>query len=199
MISCGCKSGLDKAIAAAKAATKATDTVAKNHLDIELLYIDLSVCDRCQSTEQNLDEALTSMVSTLKNSGYIVTLSKTLIESEDQARELEFVTSPTIRINGQDIQFEVQESHCSSCSSLVDNEPVDCRSWAYNGEHYDAPPTAMIIEAISRHLSSDAASEFEEQTEPYRLPENLKRFFTARRGAVSERISRGSCITSCDY
>lgn len=196
MTTCGCNSGLDQAIAAAKAATTPTEARADNRLDIDLMYIDLSVCDRCQGTEQNLDEAIASVEPLLKSAGYSVNLSKILVESEEQARELQFVTSPTIRINGRDIQLEATESHCSSCSSLVEDEPIDCRSWEYKGESFDAPPTAMIIEAIVMHVFDAAPSEDKKKPERYQVPENLKRFFAAREaGAVN---SSGSCDTSCN-
>ncbi len=195
MTTCGCNSGLDQAIEAAKAATTTTQTQAENRLDIDLMYIDLTVCDRCQGTERNLDEALASVEPLLKSSGYSVNLKKILVESEEQARELQFVTSPTIRINGHDIQLEAKESHCSSCSSLMEDEPVDCRSWEYRGESFDAPPTAMIIEAIVLHVFDARASETEVMGEPYQVPDNLKRFFAARSGGA---VSSGGCGTSCN-
>lgn len=196
MTTCGCNSGLDQAIAAAKAATTPTEARADNRLDIDLMYIDLSVCDRCQGTEQNLDEAIASVEPLLKSAGYSVNLNKILVESEEQARELQFVTSPTIRINGRDIQLEATESHCSSCSSLVEDEPIDCRSWEYKGESFDAPPTAMIIEAIVMHVFDAAPHEDKEKTESYQVPENLKRFFAAREAGAEN--SSGSCDTSCN-
>jgi hypothetical protein len=39
---------------------------------------------------------------------------KTLVETAEQARELLFVSSPTLRINGRDIALELKESPCGS-------------------------------------------------------------------------------------
>lgn len=196
MTTCGCNSGLDQAIAAAKEATTPTKARTDNRLDIDLMYIDLTVCDRCQGTEQNLDEAIASVEPLLKSAGYSVNLNKILVESEEQARELQFVTSPTIRINGHDIQLEAMESHCSSCSSLVEDDPVDCRSWEYKGESFDTPPTAMLIEAIVMHVFDAAPSKGKVKPERYQVPENLKRFFAAREAGAEN--SSGSCDTSCN-
>lgn len=198
MSTCGCNSGLDEAIAAAKAATSPVDAHSEYQLDIELLYIDLTVCDRCLGTEQNLDEAISTVEPMLKGMGYSVNLTKTLVESEEQARALQFISSPTVRINGQDIQLEAKESHCSSCSSLVSDEPVDCRSWEYKGETFDAPPPAMLVEAIVRHLFDTAPSVGDENTKPYTLPDNLKRFFAARRGDTAANDVADCCSSSCD-
>jgi hypothetical protein len=61
-------------------------------------------------------------------SGVTVSVTKTLVASEAQARALGFVSSPTIRINGVDIAGELVESACDSCSeSCACNGGVDCR------------------------------------------------------------------------
>lgn len=194
MSTCGCSSELEQAIEEAKAVTT-SQKGSKKRLDIDLMYIDLTVCDRCQGTEQNLDEAIASVEPLLNSAGYSVNLNNILVESEEQARELKFITSPTIRINSEDIQLEAKESHCSSCSSLVEGEPVDCRSWEYQGESFDAPPTAMIIEAIVLHVFDKQPAGTDEKNAAYQVPENLKRFFAARSGNAA---SSDSCGTSCN-
>jgi hypothetical protein len=45
-----------------------------------------------------------------------VSVTKTLVGGEAQARALGFVSSPTIRIDGVDIAGELVESACDSCS-----------------------------------------------------------------------------------
>lgn len=197
MSSCGCNRELDKAIAAAKATSQPSDTQAEKRLDIDLMYIDLSVCDRCQGTEQNLDEAIASVKSLLQVAGYRVNLNKIHVESEEQARALKFVTSPTIRINGHDIQLQAEESHCSSCSSLVDDNPVDCRSWEYNGKRYDTPPTGLLVEAIVMYVFDAVEGEVISESDPYELPDNLKRFFAARRGESSNSVASECSDSHC--
>src|SRR5690554_6535002 len=79
-------------------------------LIIDFLYLDLTVCERCQSTENSLDEALKEVSAILKSAGYEIVVNKININSEELAIKHQFVSSPTIRINGNDIAMEVQES-----------------------------------------------------------------------------------------
>jgi hypothetical protein len=50
----------------------------------------------------------------LDATGAAVEVRKTLVETAAQARELRFVSSPIIRINGRDLAFELKESSCGS-------------------------------------------------------------------------------------
>ncbi len=72
----------------------------------------------CKGTEKNLEEALAEVSEVLKSPGVKVNLKKTHIESYEQALENNFISSPTIRINGRDAALEVRENYCSSCSNL---------------------------------------------------------------------------------
>lgn len=79
-------------------------------LNIEFLYLNLSVCTRCRETGASLEEAVSEVAGVLEATGLQVAMRKIRVESEEQARELGFASSPTIRINGQDIQPDVKES-----------------------------------------------------------------------------------------
>ena len=126
---------------------------ARRHLDIEFLYLDLSVCERCQGTESSLEAALAEVARVLELSGVDVTLQKTHVQTEEQARALGFVSSPTLRINGRDIQMargnpmNVNESPCE-CGGALCGQDIDCRDWVYQGQEYDTPPVALIVNAI---------------------------------------------------
>lgn len=151
----------------------------KRSLEIEFMYIDLDVCTRCLGTESNLEEAISEVAQILKATGIEVSVKKILVQNEEQAIELGFVTSPTIRINGQDIQLDFKESLCESCGDVC-GDLVDCRVWIYQGKEYTEAPKAMIIDAILREVygGSKTSSEKPKNTE---LPENLKNFFEAKR------------------
>lgn len=86
-------------------------------------------------------------------------------------------SSPTIRINGQDICLEVKENICGSCSD-IGNNPVDCRIFLYEGEEYEVPPKAMIIDAILSYVYG--GEKIQVKKEPYTLPENLRMFFEGK-------------------
>jgi O-phosphoseryl-tRNA(Cys) synthetase len=108
-----------------------------------------------------------------------VNINKVNILNEKLAYEYRFVSSPTIRINGKDIQLEVKESLCESCGDLCGDD-VDCRVWVYQGKEYTVPPKALIINAILKELYGGSDDTDQEQQE-YVLPENLKRYFEAMR------------------
>lgn len=148
----------------------------EKRLIIEFMYIDLEVCDRCLGTDASLEAAITEVTNVLKSTGYEIEVRKILVESEQQALELGFVSSPTIRINGQDIQLDFKESLCESCGDVC-GEEVDCRVWSWQGQEYTAPPKAMIVDAILRHVYG---SQQMTQKVTKNVPDNLKKFFMAK-------------------
>ncbi|MBP1671741.1 MAG: Ferredoxin [Bacteroidetes bacterium] len=152
----------------------------KKQIYIDFLYLDLSVCTRCQGADTSLDEALAEVSKVLEATGTEVVLNKVNINTEELAVTHKFLSSPTIRVNGRDIQLEVHESLCESCGDLCGDE-VDCRIWVYEGQEYPIPPKAMIIEAILKEVYGghvgDQVSELQ-----YVMPANLKSFFAAMAG-----------------
>ncbi|MGB9792541.1 MAG: DUF2703 domain-containing protein, partial [Thermacetogeniaceae bacterium] len=154
-------------------------------------YLDLSVCERCQGTESSLEEALDEVKRVLELTGVEVIVNKIHIDSEEKAVRYRFRSSPTIRINGKDIQLETKESLCESCGDLCGDE-VDCRVWVYNGKEYNVPPKGMIVDAILREVygSGDDSPKSDERKD-YELPENLKKFFTAMK-----KKGEGCCANS---
>lgn len=147
-------------------------------LVVDFLYLDLNVCERCQGAEQNLDEAIAEVAALLKSAGYHVTVNKVNINTEELAVEHQFLSSPTIRVNGQDISLAVTETACKDCGDLC-GDSVDCRSWEYEGVAYNEPPKAMIINAIMKAVYGDQTQPAN-ATEAYVLPENLKKFFAGQ-------------------
>lgn len=150
---------------------------AKKRVEIDFLYLDLSICTRCQGTDQSLDDALSEVGKVLEASGSEVVVNKINVTSEELAMKHRFVSSPTIRVNGRDIQMEVKESLCESCGDLCGDE-VDCRAWVYQGEEYTVPPKAMIVEGILREVFGGPTESVSRQD--YILPENLKRYYRSK-------------------
>jgi len=145
-------------------------------VEIDFLYLDLSVCQRCQGAENNLAEAINEVSGVLKAAGYAVRVNKINVNSRELAMKYEFVSSPTIRINGNDIVLEVNETACQDCGDLC-GENVDCRSWVYDGVEYPEPPKAMIIAAILKEVFGGRQAVAKAKV-PYVLPENLEVFFS---------------------
>lgn len=155
---------------------EAPKEVNRRRVVIDFLYLDLSVCEWCKGTDKSLEEALTDVSGVLRASGYEVVVNKINVTSEELAIKHKFLSSPTIRVNGRDIQMEVNERLCDSCGDLC-GDNVDCRVWVYRGEEYTVPPKALIIESILKSVYGEK-TEFSEETE-YKLPENLRKFYTS--------------------
>jgi len=157
-------------------------STASRKIEIEFLYMDLTACTRCIGTDVQLEEALTDVSHILEAAGVAVSVRKTLVESEEQAKALGFFSSPTIRINGKDIALEFRESRCESCEACAGNVPVNCRVWVFQGKEYTEAPKAMIVNAILRAVYRDEPSQEPPEQPPasQEVPENLRRFFSAK-------------------
>lgn len=156
--------------------TPRDDEMVKRSIIIDFLFLDVSVCTRCQGTDETLNEALSEVSTVLKATGIEVVVNKINIITEELAIQYKFVSSPTIRVNGHDIQMEVKESLCESCGDLC-GEEVNCRVWVYQGKEYTVPPKAMIIEAILKEVYGRNSKE--QEVVEYSLPDNLKKFYEA--------------------
>ena len=170
-------------------------------IEMELLALDLTSCGRCVGSLGNIEKAIDIVRPVLDVLGIQLIVRKLVVESEEQARQYKFVTSPTVRINGRDIAFETVESHCESCTDLSGcDEGTDCRVWRYRGEEYTEAPVGLIVEAILREVfrgHSDSVGD----TPAYRgVPENLQRFFRSRSSAPATRpcCSEAEQETCCE-
>jgi len=172
------------------------ETPAARVIDIELLALDLTSCTRCVGTLASIEAAIDAVRHVLEVTGTTVQAKKIIIESEDQARQYELVTSPTIRVNGRDIAFEILESKCDSCTDLCGcDEDTNCRVWHYRGKEYTEAPVGLIVEALLREIGGGdrdggGASAYEE------VPENLRRFFAGK--STKQPVETKSCCPSTD-
>lgn len=151
--------------------------LSKKPIAIDFLYLDTTVCGRCQDTEAALDEAVSSVAVVLDAAGFAVTVNKVNIVTRELAIQHRFASSPTIRVNGNDIAVELKESVCEDCGELC-GDTIDCRVWVYNGVEYTAPPKELIVNAILREVYN--ATQGEPKHEPYQLPVNLESYFVAK-------------------
>lgn len=143
---------------------------------IDYLYLDLTTCDRCVGTDEVLDEVIAVIKPTLQLAGYEVVQRKIEMSTLEIAAEYEFLSSPTIRVNGKDICLSVEESDCGCCSDIAGCD-VECRVFRYEDETYEIPPEEMLANAILKTLFSDS----DDNNHPeYIMPENLKEFYTSK-------------------
>ena len=165
----------------------------KRELVIDFMYLDLETCDRCRGTDASLEDALADVGRVLDAAGVEVTVHKMLIDSAAQARALGFVSSPTIRVNGQDIALELRESSCAECGEACGCDgQIDCRVWVWQDREYTVAPAPMIVDAMlrevyaGRHRPPDAAS-------AVAVPENVLRFLA---GKEQQAAASKSCCSS---
>jgi hypothetical protein len=168
---------------------------ARERVEIDFMFIDLEVCDRCKGTDENLDDALRTVGSMLESAGVQVTVRKTLVDTEAMARELGLVSSPTIRVNGRDIALELRESSCASCGEACGCDGgINCRVWVHRGEEHTVAPVAMIVDAI---LDAVYGSKASAPAPPASLPENLRRFFNAKAARTNSSCCGPEVQLSC--
>jgi glutaredoxin len=82
-------------------------------MKVQLLYI--LNCPWCVKTKESIKESLEEL-------GVKADIEEILVDSEEKARNYEFVGSPTIRINGKDVQEEVSKGRCLPCEELAEYE-----------------------------------------------------------------------------
>ena len=111
-------------------------------------------CPWCVKTKKLIRESLEEL-------GVKAELEEILIETDEKAKKYEFVGSPTVRINGKDIQKEISKGQCLPCKEVAEDveETTEfvkqecrcgCRIYFYKGKQYPYPPKEMIRDAIKK-------------------------------------------------
>lgn len=90
----------------------------------------------CHAYHQALDE----IEKALKEKELPVQFEVILITCEEEAKEYKFFGSPTIQVNGEDVDPKAKMVTKFSMSS--------CRPYLWKGKPYDYPPKEMIMEAL---------------------------------------------------
>lgn len=155
-------------------------------VNIELLYLDLDICSRCRETDGNLDTAIEQVRTELEEKGNAVQLVRRHVTTEAEALALGLEISPTIRVNGRDIQFDWQANRCGECTELAGGkEEVACRIWNWQGEQHFAAPVEMIVAAIREAAAEPPAADGRARPQRSRLSEPLRRFFAGTKSSDS--------------
>ena len=156
----------------------------KKVLDIDFMYMDLSTCEPCTGADTSLDQALTEVSALLKASNVELNVRKILVENEEQARELKFNSSPTIRFNGRDIKGLDRDSKtsCNCVGELSGQDDLQCCSlWEYQGKSYTVPPKALLVDAILRMVYGKEDEVLEAApSETEDIPDVIKQFYDGK-------------------
>lgn len=147
---------------------------AARRVAIDFLFLDISSCARCQGSDDNLDTALETVEQVMRATGAEVEVRRVQITSLEQARELRFEVSPTIRVNGRDIELEARESACGpdACGC---GEGGTCRVWSYRGQEYPEAPVGLIVDSILVALYSPGG---DAEPGPHQVPDGVVRALT---------------------
>ena len=164
-------------------------------LNIELIALDLEVCDRCGGTLANLKAAIRAATPALRTLGLEPALRETLVESLEQTERLRFASSPTIRIDGREIMGTPRESACVACTDLSGGEDdIDCRVWPWRGTAHDAAPVGLIVEALMRAALAPEAPALAPEWSG--VPANIRAFLAGRASRANAVAGNQSCCGS---
>ena len=161
--SCGCDCGITEAES------------HKKKLYIEYLYLDLHTCDRCIGTDAVLEETISALRPALELAGYEISYQKIEMTTAQIAQQYMFLSSPTIRVNGNDIFGYIKENNCGCCGEIAGPE-VECRVFEWDGKQYEVPTTQVMADAILHAVSKTGSNTDCE----YMMPENLRRFYDGK-------------------
>jgi hypothetical protein len=152
---------------------------ARRPVVVDFLFLDLETCSRCVGTGRNLEAALESVRGLVEQTGVSFEVRRHLVDTEEMARRLRFVSSPTLRVNGRDIALELKETPCGSepCTDGC-GDGIDCRVWTHDGAEHTQAPVGLIVDALLQGIYGPERDRG--LATGYELPENLRRFYAAR-------------------
>lgn len=183
---CCCGSGSDCCSDSAYSCEDDPYAGYKKNVIVDFLFLDLTVCDRCQGTDERVFKAVEKCRPVLEACGYNLVLNQIDIENAELAERYRFYSSPTVRVNGVDVCPSVEENDCDCCSDISGYD-VKCRIFPFNGTYYEVPPTDMLVANIVDTVIKQKKAEPEEG--PYELPENLRGFFEGKESKAREKAA----------
>lgn len=164
-------------------------TVGSRPLRVEFLFLDRTVCAPCVATGDALDAALAAAAPALAALDVAVERRDVHVTSAADAERHDFRLSPTVRVDGRDLQPEAPRDRCVSCGALCGcPDGVDCRLWHWRGELHTAPPVGLLVDALLR-----AALGAGEEPGPARGEDSVAAFFAARDGCCGPATKGGCC------
>ncbi len=164
-----------------------TNNLAGKTLKVGFLFLDESVCEPCGGTSKAIVEAVEMLVKPLKSMCIDLQVEKIHVADKEIAIAEKFLSSPTIRVNGKDIDPARTEDDCPTCGTLAgDATSVSCRTWHWRDEVYQAAPIGKVVEEIMAAAlyspdNEDCDCNDNKEASDFELPDNLKNFFEARK------------------
>ena len=161
-------------------------------INIDYLFLNLTKCKRCLDTNTALENAVSKVFKLLGDNRIKIDVNNIHINTEDKAREFGLEVSPTIRINGRDIQSDWTDNQCSECGDLCNcAQCITCRVWKWNGKEYLAAPENLIVDAILENIYCQKSSTADVKHSLRELNSNMKTFFAETRKGAN--LNNSSC------
>ena len=180
------------------------ETASRTEIVLDVLYLDGDGCDPCRTTIASVDEVSAVLDGPLRDVGRTLTVNTIHVTDREQAHQLGFVSSPTVRVDGVDIELGLREQSCASCSTLAD-EPIDCRTFDWQGVTFPSPPAEMIASRVLQYLDGALPVSPATATVPEQAADatSVDRFVAARiaqatRAAALRRRMRGTVLSPSD-
>lgn len=148
------------------------DAYNNKEILIEFLFLDLTTCKRSIDAKTNLFNVVAKLKNELEPDGYTFKVQGFKMNTKEIVTEFEFLSSPTILVNYQDILGEIKESICEDCSKIV-NKTTKCRIFEYKDIEYNVPPENMIYDRIKKAITGELE---ETSSTHYKIPENIIAF-----------------------
>jgi hypothetical protein len=134
-------------------------------IDLIFLEVDMSdsgtnSCGACDIAKSRLDAALELARPILGDAGYEVRVNHITVTNEEQARELNFLGSPTLRVAGS----EVAPLHVS------DSEK---RLWLWGEKEFSEPPVGLFLDLILQGVRSPKSPA---ENQPREIPDYIRNY-----------------------
>jgi hypothetical protein len=134
-------------------------------IDLLLLEVDMSAsgtnsCGACDTAKSRLDAALELARPILGDAGYEVRVNHITVTSEEQARELNFLGSPTLRVAGS----EVVPRHVPE---------TEKRLWSWGGKEFSEPPVGLFLDLILEGVRSMSSPP---ENQPREIPAYVRNY-----------------------
>jgi len=144
-------------------------------MEVDMSAAGKAGCRSCDATLARVREAADMLRPVFGILDVDLNVSELRVSDLTQARALGLRASPMIRIGG----FDLYPEHQGRTPDGADWFETD-RVWRWNGQTYDQPPTAMLIDALLRAYAQGGRSL---RFEPAELPPYVRQFLERRKPA----------------
>ncbi|WP_380679881.1 DUF2703 domain-containing protein [Salinigranum sp. GCM10025319] len=135
--------------------SRETEPTYPRDVTVEFLYLDRDACERCRKTEAAVEAALSTVRPALALTNSRVVLDHRHVDSAATARAVDLAVSPTVRVDGRDVQPDIETADCGCGGATT----IPCRVWRYRGRTHDAAPPGLFADAVLRAAYGRVPSE----------------------------------------